>query len=78
MMNPFFVYQDRSPMKPEHFRYQLKQIMLEANIRCESYNIHSFRIGHEDDLKLQGKTLEFIQVKGHWKTNNIVFNYFRS
>lgn len=75
---PFFVYQDRSPVKPEHFRHQLKQIMLEAGIKCESYNTHSFRIGKADDLKLQGKSLEFIQMMGRWKSNNVIFNYFRS
>lgn len=75
---PFFVYSDRSPVKPEHFRHNLKLIMLEANIECESFNMHSFRIGHVDDLKLEGKSLEYIQVKGRWKTNNVIFEYFRS
>lgn len=75
---PFFVYIDKSPVKPEHFRQNLKAIMLEANIECESFNTHSFRIGHADDMKIEGKSLEYIQVKGRWKNNNVIFDYFRS
>ena len=42
---PFFVFADRSPVRPHHFRKTLKLILSSSGCDPGNYSCHSFRIG---------------------------------
>ena len=41
----FFIFRDRSVVKPSHFRYTLKKVLLQLKLDPAFYNSHSFHIG---------------------------------
>ena len=74
--DPFFVFSDGSPIKPEQVRHCLKNILLEAGFDYRLYGTHSFRIGRSCDLLALGLSVETIKKLGRWKSNS-VFRYLR-
>lgn len=61
---PYFVFQDRSPVKPEQFRRMLKNMIELLNLNSEYYNTHSLRIGGANDLEKWGATVDQIKKWG--------------
>ena len=47
--DPFFVYADNQPVKPEHARKVLKGLLKDLNLNPDLYRHHSLRIGHSSD-----------------------------
>ena len=72
---PFFVFRDGSPVKPNHMSAVLKTILLEAGMNPSNFSVHSFRIGRSSDLLKLGLSVETIKKLGRWKSN-AVFRYF--
>ena len=65
----FFVFQDRSPVKPHHFRSMLKKAIKAAGLNQHNFGSHSFRSGHSHDLLKAGVLVETIQKIGRWLSN---------
>ena len=72
---PFFIFQDRSPVKPDHFRNMLKRMIEMCGLDSTLYGCHSTRSGRAIDL-VEIYHLDIVTVKklGHWKSN-IVYQY---
>ena len=71
---PFFIFQDRTPVTPSRMRNNLKFILKLAGFDSSLYNMHSFRLGRTMDLLLMGFSVETIKKIGCWKSN-AVFTY---
>ena len=76
-MEQFFVFSDRSPVKPEHMRRVLCELLLNCGIQCESYGTHSFRAGCSVDLHALGVSLDLICKLGRWWSTS-VYTYLKS
>ena len=74
---PFFVFRDRSPVKPENVRNILKDLIKDIDLDCKNYNTGSFRIGRCSDLIKAGFTIDEVKRFGRWKLNAI-FKYIRN
>ena len=72
----FFVFQDNSPMLPEHLRAHLHKALKNIRMNAHLYNVHSLRIGRCGDLLKLGVSIENIKKIGHWRSN-AVFTYLR-
>ena len=75
--DPFFVFSDRSPVRPIDVNACLKQAIQNANFDSSLYGSHSLRIGRSSDLYKLGLSIETIKKIGRWKSN-AVFRYLRS
>ena len=73
----FFVFRDRTPVKPMHLREVLKTAIKNIGLNPELYNVHSLRIGHATQLFKSGKCVEYIKQVGRWKSN-AVCKYLKS
>ena len=73
---PFFVYQDRKPLRPEAINKVLKSILREGKIDPANFSMHGFRSGRSIDLLNLGVSVETIKKLGRWKSTAI-FNYLR-
>ena len=73
---PFFVFQDGTPVKPRHVRAVLRAILKKLGLNQKLYNTHSFRIGRASDLMKSGMSVDYIKHVGRWKSN-AVFKYIR-
>ena len=73
---PFFVFKDRSPVKPIHMRNSLRLILKKLGFKSKLYLTHSFRIGMACLLFDLGVPIETIKKLGRWKSNS-VYAYFR-
>ena len=73
---PFFVFSDRSPVRPEQLRRVLKTILREAGFNEHAYDTHSLRTRRTCDLYKLGISVETIKNIGRWKSN-AVFKYLR-
>ena len=73
----FFVYKDRSPVKPQMFRSVLRDMIEKSGFNPRPYSGHSFRIGRGSDLLKMGVSVETIKKIGTW-TSNVVFPYLRT
>ena len=71
---PFFIFGDKSPVRPHHMQRILKLMLSLAGFEPGLYNTHSFRIGRCIDLLKAGISEETIKKLGCWKTN-CVFTY---
>ena len=60
----FFVFRDRSPVKPHHFSHILKLCLHEMGIDNRYFAGHSFRIGRTIDLFDMGVSVESIKKIG--------------
>ena len=67
----FFVFQDGSPVKPEHLRKCLKRILKLAGYDESLYTVHSLRSGRSCDLLELGVPIEIIKIIGRWRSNAI-------
>ena len=73
---PFFVFLDKRPVCPTHFRSVLKQCLKMSGFDERNYNTHSLRLGRSCDLYKLGLTAETIKKLGRWKSN-VVFRYLK-
>ena len=74
---PFFVFGDRTPVKPHHLRKILKLGLELAGFRSSLYDTHSLRIGAASNLLAMGISVEMIKKLGRWKSN-AVYAYLHS
>ena len=72
----FFVFADRSPVKPYHFRNMLRTLLDDIDLNSSLYDVHSFRIGRTCDLHKFGYSIEAIKSMGRWKSN-AVYRYLK-
>ena len=78
-MEPFFVFRDRSPVTPYHFRKAIHDCISRAGLDPHNYNSHSFRIGRSGDLLKKGVPIEIIRKLGRWSIrSNTVYTYLKS
>ena len=74
----FFVFKDRSPVLPRHFRKVLKDILAAKGYDSRLYNCHSFRIGRSQDLWKLGVSINTIKKLGRWSgKSNAVYAYLK-
>ena len=73
----FFVFKDRSPVKPKHVRMILKKLLLINNFNPAPYVFHGIRAGRATDLMESGVSIETIKKLGRWRSSSI-FTYLRS
>ena len=75
---PFFVFKDRSPVKPEHVRKVLKEVLIQEGYEVDLYNCYSFRGRRSQDLSLLGVSIEVIKCLGRWSSkSNAVYTYLK-
>ena len=72
----FFVFQDRSPIKPNQFRIILKKMLQSAGVKHCAYSSQSLRAGRATDMIKMGVPVSIIQKIGRWKSNT-VYNYLK-
>ena len=72
---PFFFFQDRSPVKPGHYRAVFTKIIKMMSLKNQLYSVHCFRSGRACDLLAIGISVETIKKLGCWKSN-AVYVYF--
>ena len=73
---PFFVFQDHTPVKPIHMSHCLKFLLHRIGEHPNYFSVHSFRAGRSNDLLKLGLSVETIKKLGRWKSN-AVFRYLR-
>ena len=73
---PFYIFRDRSHVKPEQVRNVLRKMLSELNLNPKLYDTHSFRIGRATDLKKFNVQFEQIKSLGRWRSNAI-YSYLR-
>ena len=72
----FFVFRDRTPLRPHHLRDVLRATLDEMNLNASLYDTHSFRIGCATDLFRANYHIDSIKILGRWKSN-AVYKYLR-
>ena len=72
----FLVFSDNTPVRAEHVRNVLRNLLEKLNLEADLYDTHSFRIGRATDLLKFGAPIEQIKRLGRWKSN-AVFDYLR-
>ena len=73
---PFFVYRDRQPVKPQMLNKVLKQMIDNCGIDSVNYSFNSMRAGRSLDLFNLGVSVETIKKIRRWKSN-AVFKYLK-
>ena len=73
----FFVFRDRSPVKPDQLRNTLRTLLDRLGLDSMLYDVHSFRIGRTCDLHKFGYSIEQIKAMGRWKSN-AVYKYLKN
>ena len=73
---PLFVFQDKSPVRPHHFRTILRRALKRLGLDAKLYDTHSLRIGRASDLMKLGVNIDKIRQNGRWKSNT-VYKYLR-
>ena len=63
-MEQLFIFRERSPVKPEHFRYMLRILLNRLGLNGDLYDIHSFRSGRTVDLAKYGYSIDQIKAMG--------------
>ena len=71
---PFFIFQDRTPLTPVIMRSVLKELIQNLGLNPNNYGTHGFRIGRTLDLANFGLSVESIKFLGRW-SSNCVFTY---
>ena len=74
---PFFIFRDRSPVKPNNFRSVLKLSLEKAGLNPRLYNSHGFRSGRAVDLLAAGISVETIRKFGRWRSG-AVYQYLKT
>ena len=72
----FFVFRDRSVVKPHHLRTILRKCIANVNLNPLHYDCYLLRIGRSCDLMKAGVAIDTIKALGCWKSN-AVFRYIR-
>ena len=72
----FFIFKDRSPVKPSQLREVLKTTLKKGKFDPSLYGFHSLRTGRSIDLLKLGFSVETIKQLGRWKSN-VAFNYLK-
>ena len=67
----FFIFRDRSPVKPDHFRAMLKSSLCRCAFDASLYQVHSMHAGCACDLLKAGVSVETIKKLGWWKSNAV-------
>ena len=73
----FFIFSDRSPLKPEHVRTTLRSLLDNLNLDSKLYDVHSFRGGRTTDLAKFNYSIDRIKTMGRWKSN-AVYRYLKN
>ena len=73
----FFVFKDKSPLKPDHVRKLLRELLTRFNLNSSLYDVHSFRIGRACDLEKFGYSVDQIKAMGRWRSN-AVYRYLKN
>ena len=76
-MEQFFVFSDKSPVKPCHLRTTLRSLLERINLNSILYDVHSFRNGRACDLEKFRYSLDKIKAMGRWRSN-AVFKYLKN
>ena len=74
---PFFTFQDKSPVSPNHVCERLKQLLVAVNLDPTLYRMHSMRAGCALDMYKLGFSILQIQKAGRWKSG-AVYHYLKS
>ena len=74
---PFFIFRDRTPVKPVNFTSVLKQTLKNAGLNPKLYTSHGFRSGRAVDLLGAGISMETIRKFGRWRSG-AVYQYLKS
>ena len=72
----FFIFKDRSPVKPHHVHSVLKQAIQNINLDSDLYNFHSLRIGMATEMIRVGCPIKLVKKLGRWKSNT-VYKYIK-
>ena len=67
----FFVFRDKSPVKPCHLRTIIRELLDRLGLDGLLYDVHSFRIGRTCDLEKLGYSVDQIKSLGRWKSNAV-------
>ena len=73
----FFVFADRSPVKPQQLRIMLRTLLDRLNLDSSLYDVHSLRSGRTCDLAKYGYSVDQIKAMGRWKSN-AVYRYLKN
>ena len=73
----FFIFSDGSPVKPQHIRKTLRDLLNNLNLDSSLYDVHSFRGGRTVDLSKFGYDIERIKSMGRWKSS-AVYRYLKN
>ena len=74
---PFFIFQDRSPVQANHLRQILRLMISHLNLNPTLYDMHSLRIGRTCQLFRMGVSISRIKKIGRWKSN-AVYHYLKN
>ena len=77
MDEPFFVFRDRTPVRPLHFREVLRKSLTNVGLEAHLYCSHGLRTGRSVDLLEMGLSVETIKKLGRW-TSNAVYQYLKN
>ena len=74
---PFFVFADRSPVKPMHVRNCFELMLKQCKFKYpQVYRIHGIRARRACDMLRLGLSVEEIKKMGRWKSN-AVYKYLK-
>ena len=73
----FFIFSDRSPVKPHHLRTVLRTVLDRLGLDSKLYDVHSLRSGRTCDLAKFGYSVEQIKSMDRWKSN-AVYRYLKN
>ena len=73
---PFFIFKDSTPVRPENMREVLKMILKNEGFNESLYGTHGFRSGMASDLAKRKISIETIKSLGRWRSNS-VYTYLR-
>ena len=68
---PFFIFRDSTPVKPQQFRTVLRKSIYALNLDGSLYDTHSLRTGCATDLFDNGTNFEIIKKLGRWKSDSV-------
>ena len=72
----FFVFSDKSPVRPNHIRNLLRELLDKLSLDGKLYDVHSFRGGRTVDLAKFGYSIDRIKEMGRWRSN-AVYRYLK-
>ena len=72
----FFIFQDRSPVKPIHVHNLLRILLKKLTLNADLYDCHSVRAGRASQLIKLGYTVDEVKRLGRWKSN-AVYKYIK-